>query len=57
MTHLDRYVDSNIRESRNKRGELNFLSGSSILKQIENCEVMDLTSENKKLLKLKEILN
>ena len=57
MTHLDRYVDSNIRESRNKRGELNYLSGSSILKQIENCEVMDLTSENKKLLKVKEVLN
>ena len=57
LTHLDRYVDSNIRESRNKRGELNYLSGSSILKQIENCEVIDLESENKKLLKLKDVLN
>ena len=57
MTHLDRYVDSNIIENRNKRDELNYLSGSSILKQIENCEVIGLTSENKILLKLKNVLN
>ena len=54
-TNLGRYVDSNIRESRNKNGKLNYISGPKRLKEIENCEVIDLSTDEKKLLKLKDI--
>jgi len=52
---LDRHVDSHIRESRDQNGKLNFLAGKSRIKEIENCEVIDLFNSEKKLVKLKDI--
>ena len=40
------HTNSNIRESRNKEGNLNYLSGSERIKNIFECEVFDL-NENK----------
>ena len=55
ITNLNMYDDSNIRESRNKNGKLNYISDLTRLKEIENCEVIDLSTDEKKLLKLKDI--
>ena len=53
--NLDDHVDSHVRESRNKNCELNFLAGKDRIKEIENCEVVDLTSPEKKLVKIKDV--
>ena len=52
---LNKHVDSQIRESRNKKGRLNYLSGKNRLKEIENCEVVDLSDPEEKLVKIKDI--
>ena len=52
---LNKHVDSHIRESRNKKGGLNYLSGKNRLKEIENCEVVDLSDPEEKLVKIKDI--
>ncbi len=36
-------------------GKLNYLSGKEKLKEIENCEVIDLSNSEKKLAKIKDI--
>ena len=43
---LFNHTNSNIRESRDKDGNLNYLSGSERIKNIFECEVFDL-NENK----------
>ena len=52
---LNKHVDSHIRESRNKKGRLNYLSGKNRLKEIENCEVVDLSDHEEKLVKIRDI--
>ena len=52
---LHKHVDSNLRESRDKNDKLNFLSGENRIKEIENCEVVDLSNSEKKLVKIKDI--
>ena len=52
---LHKHVDSNVRESRDKNGKLNFLSGKNRIKEIENCEVVDLSNPEKKVVKIKDI--
>ena len=52
---LNKHVDSHIRESRNKKGILNYLSGKNRIKEIENCEVVDLSNPEEKLVKIKDI--
>ena len=52
---LNTHVDSNIRESRDRKGKLNFLSGKSRMKEIEDCDVIDLSSNENNLIKLKDI--
>ena len=49
INNLDNHVDSHVRESRNKNGELNFLAGKDRIKEIKNCEVVDLSNSEKKL--------
>ncbi len=53
--HLKDHVDSNIRESRDINNNLNFLSGKNKIKEIENCEVIDLSNSERKLVKIKDI--
>ena len=52
---LTKYTTSYIRESRSIDGKLNYLSGKLKLKEIENCEVIDLSNPEKKLAKIKDI--
>ena len=52
---LSKYTTSFIRESRSIENKLNYLSGKQKLKEIENCEIIDLSSSEKKLVKLKSI--
>ena len=53
---LSNYTDSNIRDSRDLNYNLNFLTGKNKLKEIENCEVVNLENENNDLVKIKDLL-
>ncbi|MDC0876655.1 hypothetical protein OAP78_06950 [Candidatus Pelagibacter sp.] len=48
-------TDSNFSESRNKNGELNFLRNNQKIKEIENCQVLNLKNKENKLIKLKDL--
>ena len=54
---LSEHINSNIRESRSVDGKLSYLSGINKIKEIENCEVIDLSEENLAPIKIKELLN
>ena len=56
VLNLENYVDSNIRDSRDKNYNLNYLSGDNKLKEIEDCEVINLENENNQLIKIKDLL-
>jgi|TARA_B100002003_G_scaffold172253_1_gene160229 hypothetical protein len=53
--NFELHTDSNIRESRDKYGKLNYVSGKDRLKLIENCEVVNLSNSESKILKIKDI--
>ena len=55
INDLEKYTRSNFKESRSVKGQLNYLSGDAKLKEIENCEVIDLSNKNNNLVKLKNI--
>jgi hypothetical protein len=55
INDLTRYTTSHIRDSRSIDGKLNYLSGKQKLKEIEKCEVIDLSNPEKKLVKIKDI--
>ena len=56
INQLDYYVNSNIRESRDKNSNLNFLSGDAKLKEIKDCMVIDLSNkENQSLKKISDL--
>ena len=56
INNLDKYVVSNVRESRNQEGELSYLRKNERLKIIENCEVIDLSSQKNEVKKIKDIV-
>ena len=56
LRKLSYYSDSNIRDSRDYNYNLNYLNGSKKLKEIENCEVIDLSDEKNKKSKIKNLL-
>jgi len=53
--NLTKYTNSNIRESRSNDGDLNYLSGVNKLKEISECEVIDLSNKENKRTKIKNI--
>lgn len=55
IKNLEKFTRSNFTESRSINGELNYLSGQDKLNEIENCEVVDLSTQNNNLVKLKNI--
>ena len=55
INDLTKYTTSHIRDSRSIDGKLSYLSGKQKLKEIENCEVIDLSNPEKKLVKIKDI--
>ena len=52
---LTKYSTSHLSDSRSIEGKLNYLSGKQKLKEIENCEVIDLSNPKEKLVKIKDI--
>ena len=52
---LDKYTDSNIRDSRDSKKNLNYLSDELKFKEIENCEVVNLKDGKYELIKLKNL--
>ena len=55
INDLTKFTTSYISDSRSIDGKLNYLSGKQKLKEIENCEVIDLSNPEKKLIKIKDI--
>ena len=53
---LNYHVDSNLRESRDSMGNLNYLSGETRLKEIHDCEVIDISTDINKKVKIKDIV-
>jgi len=53
---LSYYVNSNIRESRNKMGNLSYHSGKKKIAEIQDCEVIDISSGINKRVKIKDII-
>ena len=53
---LKNYTNSNIRDSRDKNFNLNFLSGDNKIKEIENCEVINLETDKNSLVKIKDLI-
>ena len=56
ISKLENYTNSNIRDSRDINYNLNFLSGNEKLKEIEDCEVINLENDDNQLIKIKELL-
>jgi hypothetical protein len=54
-SYLKKFTNSNIRESRDRNGNLNYLRKEERLKAIENCEVIDLSSPKKEIIKIKDL--
>ena len=54
INDLSNYTNSFIRESRSIKGFKNYLSGKNRIKEIENCEVINI-KKNNELIKLKEL--
>ena len=56
IDNLENYTDSNIRDSRDRNYNLNFLSGKSKLREIENCSVINLENNKEILVKIKDLI-
>ena len=50
-------INSYFRESRNKSKKLNYLSGKNKLKEILDCKVVNLSNNQKKIIKLRSLLS
>ena len=55
ISNISENVDCNIRESRGKTKELTYLSGHERIREIKDCEIIDL-KKNKKI-KVKDIFD
>jgi len=56
LRKLSYYSDSNIRDSRDQNYNLTYLSGNKKVKEIENCEVIDLSDGKNQKSKIKNLL-
>ena len=56
VNDINYYVNSNIRESRDMNNKLNYLSGENKLKEIYDCEVIDVSSDSGKKVKIKDLI-
>ena len=56
IKNLDNYTNSNIRDSRDKNNNLNYLSGDKKFKEIEECEVINLKDDKRELVRLKDLV-
>jgi hypothetical protein len=56
INKLNHYVDSNIRESRDIKNNLNHLYGENKLKEIYDCEVIDVSLDKEEKVKIKDLI-
>ena len=56
LKKLSYYSDSNIRDSRDQKYNLTYLSGNKKIKEIENCEVINLSDGKNQKSKIKSLL-
>ena len=56
LKKLSYYSDSNIRDSRDRNYDLNYLQGDKKLKEIEECKVINLADDKNKLIKIKDLI-
>ena len=54
---LQRFTNSNLRESRDKSGNLSYLSGNKKINEIKDCEIIDVSNNEEKLITIKELYN
>ena len=56
LKDLSYYSDSNIRDSRDRNYNLTYLSGSKKLQEIKECEIINLTDDKNKVIKIKDLV-
>ena len=57
INDLKFHTKSNIRESRNKDGKLNFLNEQKKINEIMSCEVIDLKNNKEEKKKISDLIN
>ena len=57
QNNLDEFVNSYFRESRDNKGNLDYLNKKDIYEKIKDCDVIDLNSEPGKKIKIKDIIS
>ena len=55
--NLQKYTNSNLLESRDCKGNLNYLSGEKKINEIKDSEIIDVSNDQEKLCKIKELYN
>ncbi len=55
--NLKRFTDAQFRESRNQNNRLNLIPPKDILKEIKDCEVVDLKYDRNKIIKIIDLIN
>ncbi len=55
--NLNRFTDAQFRESRNQNNRLNLIPPKDILKEIKDCEVVDLKYDRNKIIKIIDLIN
>ena len=55
--NIKKFTNANFRESRDMNGKLNYLSGNKKLNEIKDCQIIDVSNEEEKLLTIKELYN
>ena len=53
--NLQKFTNSNLRESRDKNGNLSYLSGNKKINEIKDCEIIDVSNNEEKLITIKEL--
>ena len=56
QNNIDEFVNSYFRESRDENGNLSYLDKKDIIEKIQDCEVIDISSDIKKKTTIKDIL-
>ena len=54
--NIDDCTKSNFSESRNKEGILNYLKGKDLIKEIQDCEIVNLANSQKNLCRIKDLI-
>ena len=54
---LDKFINNNFRESRDKKYKLNYLSGEERIKDISSCKVINLSNSSREPEYIKDIFN